>query len=330
MPGPLQPDIPRDACRPPAIAASPTPALPPVIKWPGSKRPVAAQLALLFPLFDRYFEPFVGGGAMLPYRRQAPAFASDIMPELIRLWTLIRDSPQLAIDGYTHLWHARQRLGHSLFYDVRDRFNRRRDPVDLLFLSRTCVNGLIRFNKDGSFNNSLHHTRPGIAPQTLARVIRNWSHAIQSVHFAVADYASALQPVRPSDFVFLDPPYGSTRGRYLAAAFSPCRLYAELDRLNRLGVRWMLTYDGRAGRRAYSTVPPAGLYQVAIEVRTGNSPFTRLMNRTRDPVTESVYLNYLPPASPALIAQAVPHPFRSASPAPAGAPVRRRPHQVRP
>ena len=271
--------------------------LPPVIKWPGSKRPVAAQLAALFPAFDRYFEPFVGGGAMLPFRQQSSAIASDIMPELIHLWTTIRDTPDVAIAGYAKRWLARQQLGHTVFYEVRDNFNRTRDPIDFLFLSRTCVNGLIRFNKDGGFNNSLHHTRPGIAPETLARVIQTWSSAIQNVEFKVADYIDALESVAKNDFVFLDPPYESTRGRYQFGSFEPERFYAELDRLNRIGTKWMLTYDGHAGKRAYKVGLPHELYRSKVAIHTGNSPFPRLMKQAPDRITESVYLNYKPPAA---------------------------------
>ena len=272
-------------------------ALPPVIKWPGSKRLVAAQLAAYFPAFDRYFEPFVGGGSMLPFRGQSSAIASDIMPELIHLWTTIRDKPDLAIAGYTKRWHARQQSGYTVFYDVRDSFNLTRDPIDFLFLSRTCVNGLIRFNQDGGFNNSLHHTRPGIAPETLARVILMWSSAIQGVDFQVADYTAALGSVTKNDFVFLDPPYESTRGRYQFGSFEPERFYAELDRLNRIGAKWMLTYDGNAGKRTYKVGLPRELYKAKVAIHTGNSPFPRLMKQDPDRVTESVYLNYKPPAA---------------------------------
>lgn len=282
--------------------------LPPVIKWSGSKRSVAASLAAYFPTFDRYFEPFVGGGAMLPFRRQSPAIASDIMPELIHLWTVIRDTPDRAIAGYTARWQARQQHGHTVYYDVRDRFNRTRDPIDFLFLSRTCVNGLIRFNRDGAFNNSLHHTRPGIAPETLAQIILAWSSAIQNVDFRVADYTAALESVTAADFVFLDPPYESTRGRYLAAAFDAHRLYAELDRLNGIGARWMLTYDGQAGNRAYEVGLPRELYKTKVAIHTGSSPFTRLMKQSPDRITESVYLNYELPASLHL---PLPHPLSS-------------------
>ncbi len=278
------------------------PSLPPVIKWPGSKRSVAAQLAARFPTFDRYLEPFVGGGAMLPFRRESPAVASDILPELIHLWTMIRDTPDLAIAGYTTRWQARQDHGYTVFYDIRDRFNRTRDPIDFLFLSRTCVNGLIRFNRDGAFNNSLHHTRPGIAPETLAQIIHAWSAAIQNVAFEVADYTEALRSVTAADFVFLDPPYESTRGRYQAATFDAARLYAELDRLNHIGTRWMLTYDGSAGNRAYAVGLPTHLYKTKVRIHTGSSPFPRLMKQSADRITESVYLNYDLPAAPSLIA----------------------------
>jgi DNA adenine methylase len=269
-------------------------ALPPVIKWSGSKRSVAAQLASLFPEYERYYEPFVGGGAMLPFRKVRQGFASDIMPELIKLWTVIRDEPLSAIDGYSKRWHARQQDGHRIYYEIRDHFNLTRDPIDFLFLSRTCVNGLIRFNKEGNFNNSLHHTRPGVAPETLGEVITMWSKAIQGVDFAISDYVIALVNVTGRDFVFLDPPYESTRGRYLHGSFQLDRFYSELDRLNRIGAKWMLTYDGQAGERRYDVGLPREIYKTKVEIYTGNSPFTRMMKQDIDMVTESVYLNYEP------------------------------------
>lgn len=269
--------------------------LPPVIKWPGSKRSVAARLATLFPEANRYFEPFVGGGAMLPYRQAQVAYASDILPELIALWIAIRDGPTEVAAGYRERWRSRQRDGHLVYYAVRDRFNANRDPIDFLFLSRTCVNGLIRFNKNGDFNNSLHHTRPGISPETLEEILLNWSAAIQSVTFGETDYRVALADVREGDFVFLDPPYEATKGRYRPDSFNTEAFYAELDRLNRIGTRWMLTYDGQAGRRVYQVGLPQELYKARIGISTGNSPFTRLMGTTIDAVVESVYLNYEPP-----------------------------------
>jgi DNA adenine methylase len=267
----------------------------PVIKWPGSKRSIASSLASLFPNHDRYFEPFVGSGALLPFRKSSRAFASDVISELISLWTVIRDDPEQVSNGYRERWLRRQEEGHTAYYAVRDRFNKTRDPIDFLFLSRTCVNGLIRFNKQQEFNNSLHHTRPGIAPDKLAVVVRLWSKGIQQVSFEVADYRKALSKVRKGDFVFLDPPYEATRGRYHQTGFDASELYTELDRLNTVGANWMLTYDGSAGKRKYTAEIPSRLYMAKLGVTTGHSPFTRLMQTTLDEVVESVYLNYEPP-----------------------------------
>src|SRR3989344_3135634 len=149
--------------------------IPPVIKWTGSKRPIAYKLAKLFPKSDRFFDPFVGGGAILPFFQGKPAIVGDVIPELIALWTLIKEKPDLVASEYAKRWNRLQTEGYKVYYEFRDNFNATKDPLDFLFLSRTCVNGLIRYNKEGKFNNSLHHTRPGIHPKTLQEIIKNWS-----------------------------------------------------------------------------------------------------------------------------------------------------------
>ncbi|MCW5553403.1 MAG: DNA adenine methylase [Verrucomicrobiae bacterium] len=268
----------------------------PVIKWSGSKRSVAASLRNLFPRAARYFEPFVGGGAMLPFRPCRDAVAGDVIEELIDLWVCIRDEPDRTATEYKKRWHKLQDEGHTAYYAIRDTFNRTRNPHDFLFLTRTCVNGLIRFNGDGDFNNSLHHTRPGIAPQRLREIIRKWSVALQGVSFAKADYRETLSPVAADDLVFLDPPYAATRGRYSQEKFDVGGFYAELGRLNDVGAKWIVTFDGYAGERTYEESLPKGLFEMRLALPTGNSPFTKLMRTGVDAVVESVYLNFEPPA----------------------------------
>ncbi|MBK6542926.1 MAG: DNA adenine methylase [Flavobacteriales bacterium] len=250
----------------------------------------------MFPTANRYFEPFVGGGALLPHRPSREAIAGDIIEELIDLWECIRDRPSETADAYEVRWLSLQREGHSAYYKIRDTFNSDRDPHDFLFLSRTCVSGLIRFNGSGDFNNSLHHTRPGISPQRLRRIIAQWSTATKEVQFVKADYREALAGVRRGDLVFLDPPYAGTKGRYSKVPFELQAFYNELDRLNTIGAKWILTFDGQAGRRSYDSAPPEDLYRARFGLLTGNSPFTKLMNTSIDGVVESVYLNFDAPA----------------------------------
>lgn len=267
---------------------------PPVIKWPGSKRSVASQLSRLMPSSELYLEPFLGGGALLPLRPSRAAVAGDTVAELIGLWVMVRDEPETVAAEYELRWSELQHGGHTVFYKYRDSFNSSRNPHDLLFLSRTCVNGLIRFNKNGDFNNSLHHTRPGIDPKRLRGILLKWSAALVDVEFGVRDYRETLSRATTGAVAFLDPPYGGTRGRYHPVGFSQPELFAELDRLNSTGVKWILTYDGSAGARDYQHQLPEELYVRRLSLPTGNSPFTRLMGTSLDEVSESVYLNFEP------------------------------------
>ena len=272
-------------------------ALKPVIKWSGSKRLVAASIARHFPDARHFFDPFVGGGSLLPFRPCQPATAGDIMPELIELWNLIKKQPQLVVREYRNRWQDRLDHGHTVYYDIRERFNKYRDPLDFLFLSRTCVNGLIRFNADGNFNNSLHHTRPGITPERLEKIVDQWHEVIQSVQFRTADYQATLNEAKRGDLVFLDPPYFGTRGRYLPNSFTIERFLQQLEDLNCKDVHWVLTFDGGAGERQYTRAIPPELYKHEFSIASGNSTFCKVMDKSVDAVRETVYLNFAPVAA---------------------------------
>ena len=240
--------------------------LQPVIKWSGSKRTVASQLGDFFLPAKTYYEPFVGGGAMMPFAKANKGKASDIIPELIALWNEIKNNPELVATEYETRWNKLQNEGHQVFYEVRDVFNKTKNPLDFLFLTRTCLNGMIRYNNAGEFNNSLHLTRPGIAPKRLSTIIYQWHQIIRKFEFLNVDYRECLADVKEGDFVFLDPPYGGTKSRYTQTPFSLNEFYQTLDLLNSKGVNWMLTFDGSSGDRNYSYAPPEELYKSTFKV----------------------------------------------------------------
>lgn len=266
----------------------------PVIKWFGSKRPIAQTLSEYFRTCQTYYEPFVGGGAMLPYAKSKYGFASDIIPELIELWNLIKSEPIYVAEEYRKRWERLQAEGPTVYYEIRDSFNRTRDCLDFLFITRTCVNGMIRYNNDGDFNNSFHLSRPGINPDTLERILLQWSYAIRNISFLNVDYRECLFSVKRGDFVFLDPPYGGTKDRYTRTEFNLADFYNELERLNSIGAFWMLTFDGYSGDRVYNFAPPEELYRHKFAVKTGNSAFSRLIDKRKEVISESVYLNFKP------------------------------------
>lgn len=269
-------------------------AFPAVVKWSGSKRTVAEQLSRYFQEADTYFEPFVGGGAMMPFSVCRHGIAGDIISELIDLWNEIKNNPALVADEYQTRWQRLQDEGVDVYYEIRDSFNRSKNCHDFLFLTRTCVNGLIRYNENGEFNNSFHLSRPGINPDRLRAILQKWSNRLQNFKFINADYRDILSEAKRGDFIFLDPPYGGTKGRYTKTAFDFDAFFAELDRLNQIGARWMLTFDGSSGEREYSFAPPTELFRYKFLIKTGNSSFTKVMNSRTDTIRESVYLNYEP------------------------------------
>jgi DNA adenine methylase len=249
----------------------------------------------MVPEHGRYFEPFLGGGALVAQVKPHAGVVSDLLPELMALWQMIQCEPQLLADGYRSHWEKLQERGHLYYYEVRDVFNATKNPVAFLFLSRTCVNGLIRFNKNGDFNNSLHHTRPGIHPDRLEPIIQRWSEYVRPLTLEIGDYQSVLSQASDGDFVFLDPPYVGNKGRYLPGTIDFSKFTATLTDLTERGVKWMVTLDGHAGSRDYAGLLPDLGATMSFRVGTGHSPFTRLMKSSLDDISESVHINFEPP-----------------------------------
>ncbi len=264
----------------------------PVIKWSGSKRSQAATIIRYLPdNFNCYYEPFIGGGSVMYAARPKKGVCSDICKPLIDLWKEIKEHPEELAESYRERWELRQEKGYQVFYDIRDRFNKSNNPQDLMFLSRTCVNGLIRFNKNGDFNNSLHHTRPGISPDRLKKVIMDWSGRIQGITFIASDYRETLATARKDDVIYLDPPYFHTKGRYFGTieydAFLDC-----LERLNTRGIKYILSFDGMRGENNYMVHLPKELYKRHELIPSGYSSFKKVMDKKPQAVLESLYLNW--------------------------------------
>jgi len=279
--------------------------IPSLIKWTGSKRSQANTIAKLSPPYRRYIEPFLGGGAVLYLLGHPGAIANDIYTPLIELWRLVRDDPETLIYAYTNEWI---RLNNELdgidvssikrgsgipkvFYEIRDRFNKSPNALDLNFLMRTCVNGIVRFNDKGHFNNSFHLSRRGMKPERFRDVVYAWHPILQNVELTNKDYKSILEQARERDFVYLDPPYAGTKQRY-TRLIDPDELFNELEKLNSRNVSWALSYDGKRGHTDMTYEVPSELYKRRIYLHSGNSSVKKVLNGPVERVEEALYLNY--------------------------------------
>ncbi len=268
----------------------------PVIKWSGSKRKIAYEIKTLIPKNSaRYFEPFVGGGSMLYVVDNNKKIASDINKPLIDLWNLIKNNPDYLLETYTNYWNQlnddTNEESYKVYNEIRTKFNTNFQPEDLFFLSRTCVNGLIRFNKKGEFNNSLHYSRKGIAPHRLDKVLKEWTDKIQNTEFIHMDYKDTLNILQKDDFVYLDPPYFNTKGMYYGSIDNEAFL-TYLEELNIKGIKFLLSFDGKTCAKDYTFEIPKELYKRHKYIHSGQSTFKKVIDKKLNKVYESMYLNY--------------------------------------
>lgn len=263
------------------------------IKWSGSKRSQAKTIVSIINEleFDTYYEPFLGSGAILGELKPKKAVVSDIYEPLVELWNEIKNNPKSVIKNYERQWNDLQEIGHTYFYKVRERFNSDKDPLDLLFLSRTCVNGLIRFNSQGQFNNALHHSRKGMNPQRFEEIVNHWHQLIKGYKICTGDYRLITKSATKNDIIYLDPPYFNNKNRYLENIDHEA-FFEYLRELNNRSIRYVLSYDGHSESKTYDHPLPEDLYKRHLKVHSGLSAFRKVQDKQKDTVHESLYINF--------------------------------------
>ena len=226
----------------------------PVLKWVGGKRQLLDTLRPLLPkTISKYCEPFVGGGAMLFDLQPKKALVNDINSDLILVYTVIRDNVDELIQRLEQFENTSE-----MFYSVRD-WDRDLEKYEALsdveraarviYLNKTCYNGLYRVNNAGEFNAPFgNYKNPNIVNAPVLRAVNAYFNAAE-ITFSSVDYAELLKNVRRGTFVYLDPPYDpvsdtSSFTGYARGGFTrddQIRLRECCDELNRRGVRFMLS-----------------------------------------------------------------------------------------
>jgi DNA adenine methylase len=220
-----------------------------LVKWSGSKHAIVDELLALAPArFDRYHEPFLGGGSLFFALRPKLSFLADKNAELINLYVVVRDEPEPLLEALARHHNTREH-----FLQVRGIQPDTLPPVEraarTLFLNRTCFNGIYRVNSKGIFNVPY-----GNMPNQAFYVpdaIRRAHHHLAGAEIFCDDFENCGEPARAGDFVYLDPPY--PRGlsgemfdpvEYQAGGFGEedhRRVAAFVRRLDQRGVQFMLS-----------------------------------------------------------------------------------------
>ena len=198
----------------------------PFLKWAGGKTQLLSTIDSFLPESFRqereitYIEPFVGGGAMLFFMLQKypnikRAIINDINPHLIKTYTVIRDTPFLLIEFLNELQSEYRSLYNphtqkEFYLNIRNRFNTARlsdieEAAYMIFMNKTCFNGLYRENSKGHFNVPFgRYQNPTICDESL--IIAD-SELLQGVEIINGDFSQTRNYIDGFTFIYFDPPY---------------------------------------------------------------------------------------------------------------------------
>lgn len=231
----------------------------PIIKWAGGKSQLIPVLHQCLPKhFETYYEPFLGGGALLFSLMPKKAKAGDSNPSLIHFYKILALYPE---ELYSHI-EKLDRGGD--YYRFRDEYNAciSNDIFDIrraalfLYLNKHCFNGLYRVNKKGLFNVPYNHSqRPSAIKEHLSEV----SSFLRKVSLVCGDFEETCKDAQEGDFVFFDSPYDLAFQAYTHDGFSQkdhVRLAFLFHDLTQKGVSCLLTnHDTPLIRSLYDGFP---------------------------------------------------------------------------
>ncbi len=206
----------------------------PFLKWAGGKGKLVQQISNFFPealgngSITRYVEPFIGGGAILfhiaaNYHSLEEIFIFDINPELILAYQTIKQEVDLLGEVLLKIqdeyWSLSDKERRQYYYQTRELFNSQKKQINyyqfdenwiqrtaqIIFLNRTCFNGLFRVNSQGYFNVPMgKYNKPKICNFENLRVV---SAILQKVNIMLGDFTKCRDFIDANTFVYFDPPY---------------------------------------------------------------------------------------------------------------------------
>ncbi|MGN1343719.1 MAG: DNA adenine methylase [Traorella sp.] len=229
----------------------------PFVKWAGGKRQLLEEINKRIPdKFDTYYEPFIGGGALLFDLKPQKAYIGDVNKILIDSYKTIKNdvkSLTILLDEFTRMHNAAEDK-KEFYYEMRNNYNEKIQNNDIdvvssalfIYLNKTCFNGLYRVNSKGLFNVPFNNRK------TLTLYdednLNEISEYLKNINILYADFEKTCENAKKGDFVFFDSPYAPLKPdsfeSYTKEGFAleeHIRLANLFKRLTEKGVYCMLT-----------------------------------------------------------------------------------------
>lgn len=251
-----------------------------LLKWIGSKQRVAHQIISYFPVeFGAYYEPFLGSGGVLGTLIPNQAIASDTFEPLIQIWQTLKDSPNILKEWYRVRWERMSKGSKVEVYEqIKASYNKNPNGADLLFLTRSCYGGVVRFRKADGYMSTPCGIHNPISPESFSRRVDEWHKRITGTTFLHLEFEEAMNLAKPGDLVYCDPPYAYSQAiLYGAQSFSLVHLLEVIAKCKKRGVFVALSIDGtkRSGNMICDLPIPDGLFEHEIMIDIGHSMLKR-------------------------------------------------------
>ena len=226
----------------------------PFLKWAGGKRQLLNQIKERMPKeYNDYYEPFIGGGAVLFELQPEKATINDINTSLINVYRQVKDNTEEFIELVKKLDSEMWEDGKEYYLDIREKYNDKllKKEYDLelaalfTFMNKHCFNGLYRVNKKGLFNVPYNKSRRTSIEEDA---VRETARYLKTVNILEGDFEEACKGAKKGDFIFFDSPYAplnpTSFEAYTKEGFdveSHKRLAKLYDELTERGCYCMLT-----------------------------------------------------------------------------------------
>lgn len=271
----------------------------PPIKIQGIKTKLVPQLCQLvhqYP-YDVWIEPFMGSGVVGFNVRPHKAIFADINPHIINFYNAIKeksitsDLVKTTLEKHNILLQK----GDKTYYDkIRNRFNSRHNPLDFLFLNRSCFNGIIRFNKKGNFNTPYGHKSTRFAKAYITKIVNQVRYienalSVYDWHFLCQPFEQTILSAPSGSLIYCDPPYIARHVEYYIgwSDKDELKLHNILSSSKHLFI--LSTWKGNRFRENEYVKNIWSAYQM-FEIEHFYHVGAKKSNR--NPITEAIFTNY--------------------------------------
>lgn len=225
----------------------------PFLKWVGGKRQLTPTIKELIPKnYINYYEPFIGGGAVLFDLQPKNAVINDFNEELINVYQTIKENPEELISDLKNHKNESDYFYNLRALDREDNFENLsniKKASRVIYLNKTCYNGLYRVNNSGEFNSPFgKYKNPNIVNETTIRAVSKYLNT-NKITILNRDFEEALKGIKKGSFVYFDPPYhpvsaSSNFTGYVQGGFDmyeQVRLRDLCNKLNKKGINFLLS-----------------------------------------------------------------------------------------